>query len=265
MAPKRRRQVVDRLADLAEDNVELNFDEVFLSGLEDSDADLRLICVHALWEHEGRGFIAVLVELMRSDADTRVKAEAALSLGRYVIKAEFDELRPVDASVIGEALRDVIANTAEAVEVRARALESLGARSLPWVTPIIQAAYDGPDRRLRLSAVHAMGRSCDTYWLSTLIEELSSDDAEMRFEAAGACGSLAEEESVPRLLPLLDDEDFEVQEAAVKALGEIGGREAKEALEECLQRSDPRIQEACVAALAELAFEEDPLAFESRG
>ncbi len=264
-AQERRRQVVQRLADLAEDNVELNFDEVFLNGLRDPDAEVRLACVRALWEYEGRGLIATLLELMRSDADARVRAEAALALGRYVVKAEFDELRPSDARAIDEALRDVIADRGEVLEVRARALESLGACSQPWIVSIIQEAYNSPHRRLRLSAVHAMGRNCDPRWLPTLISELSSADGEMRFEAAGACGALAEEEAVPYLLPILEDDDPEVQEAAIEALGQIGGRRAKAALEKCLRGANPRVREACLAALAELDFEEDPLAFRFRG
>ena len=264
-AQERRRQVIDQLCDLAEDNVELNFDEVFLNGLADPDAEVRLACVRALWEHEGRGLIASLLALMRSDADARVRAEAALALGRFVVRAEFDELRASDARAVDEALRNVIADSGEVTEVRARALESLGACSQPWITPIIEGAYASPERRLRLSAVHAMGRSCDPHWLPTLISELSSDDAEMRFEAAGACGSLAEEEAVAHLVPLLDDEDPEVQDAAIEALGQIGGRRAKEALEQCLRRPSPHLREACLAALAELDSEEDPLGFRFRG
>ena len=264
-ALERRRQVVDRLADLAEDNVELNFDGVFTNGLVDPDADVRLACVRALWEHEERDLIPMLLQLMRSDSDARVRAEAALALGRYVVRAELDDLRASDARAIDEALRDVINDRGEVTEVRARAVESLGARSQQWVSAVIEEAYASPERRLRLSAVHAMGHNCDPRWLLTLIKELSSDDAEMRFEAASACGSLADEEALPYLVPLLDDEDAEVQEAAIEALGEIGGQRAKAALEECLNRSSPRLREACRAALAQLNFEEDPLGFRSRG
>ena len=169
---ERRRQVVGQLSDLAEDNVELNFDEVFLVGLADPDAEVRLASVRALWEHEGRGLIATLLALMRSDADAQVRAEAALALGRYVVRAAFDELRSTDARAVDEALRDVIADRGEVAEVRARAVESLGARNQPWVAPIIEEAYASPERRLRLSAVHAMGRSCDRRWLPAVLKEL---------------------------------------------------------------------------------------------
>ena len=262
---ERRRQVISRLADLAEDNVELNFDGVFVNGLGDPDVDIRLACVRALWEHEGRDLIAALVEMMRSDKDARVRAEAALALGRYVVKAEFEDLRPSDASVIDDALREVMTDESEVLEVRARALESLGSCSEEWVTPVIEKAYGGAERRLRISAVHAMGRNCDSRWLSTVIRELSSDDAEMRFEAAGACGSLGDEGALSHLVPLLDDEDGEVQEAAIQALGQIGGGRAKEALEECLSRGGPRVRDACLAALDEMDFEEDPLGFRFHG
>jgi HEAT repeat protein len=261
----RRRQVMCQLVELAEDNIELNFDAVFRVGLSDSDADVRCSGIRGLWEYEGRDLIPALVALLLEDADHRARAEAALALGRYALKAEFEEIRASDASIVDDALRKTIADPEQTTEVRARAVEAIGARSQPWVLQIIEDAYHSSQHRLRVSALHAMGRSCDARWLSALVHELKSDDAEMRYEAATACGSLGDEAAVPHLLPLLKDDDAEVQETAIQALGKIGGQEAKRALEDCLASPEGRVRDAALAALAEVDFGEDPLGFKLRG
>jgi len=261
----RRRQVMRQLIELAEDSVDLDFDAVFRVGLSDADAEVRRSGIRGLWEYEGRDLIPTLVDLLLKDADQTVRAEAALGLGRYALKAEFDEIRASDASMVDDALRRTIADHEQTTEVRARAVEAVGARNQPWVLQIIEDAYHSDQHRLRVSALHAMGRNCDARWLSTLARELKSDDAEMRYEAATACGFLGDEATVPHLQPLLKDDDTEVQEAAIQALGEIGGQEAKRALEGCLASPEERVRDAALAAIAGLDFGEDPLGFKLRG
>ena len=256
---ERRRRVLQVLIDLTEDTVELNFDAVFLIALADEDSEVRRAAVSGLWEHEGRDLVDPLLGLLEHEPDAGVRAEVALALGRFVLQAEYDALRAADAERVEDALRRTFEDPAEVSEVRGRALESIGVRSVPWVRDLIQEAFESGDRRLTLSAVHAMGRSCDTAWLPTLITELESDDDEMRFEAAGACGAIADEAATPHLLPLLYDDDPEAQEAAIGALGEIASREAKEALEELLEDADDRVREAVLSALGEVEFADDPL------
>ncbi|MEX0786426.1 MAG: HEAT repeat domain-containing protein [Dehalococcoidia bacterium] len=261
----RRQRVVDELIDLAEDNIELNFDAIYLVALADRDAAIRRRAVQGLCEYEGRDLIDALVGLLESDADASVRAESALALGRFVLHAAFDKLNPGDASRIDDLLRRVARDESEVTEVRGRALEAIGVRDEPWVRDLIEEAFDDGDRRLRLSAVHAMGRSCDPAWLPALLPELESDDAELRFEAAVALGSIADEAATPHLLPLLRDEDEQVQDAVIGALGEIGGPQAREVLEELATAAGERVREAAVAALAEVDFAEDPLGFKARG
>ncbi len=257
----RRRQLLRRLLELAEDNVEMDFDRVFTTALDDEDADVRALAVQGLWEHEGRDVIAPLIETLRNDPSATVRAEAAASLGRFVLRAEFQRLHPADSRRIEEALRAAVDDDAESPEVRGRAMESVGALSAPWVRESIESAYRSKNWRLRVGAVHAMGRNCDPRWFSLLASELESDSPEMRFEAATACASCCDESAVPHLKPLLEDDDAEVQEAAIAALGEIGGQEAREALEEMNRHPEARVREAVAEALEELEFNEDPLGF----
>ncbi len=256
---ERRRAVLERITALAEDNPELDFDAVFLTALRDTDGVARRLAVEGLWEHEERDVIPLLVRLVRSDPDAGVRAAAALALGRFVLLAEFGEVRPGDAVCITDTLRAVIDDTAENVEVRGRAVEAIGACSQPWVRGIIERAYTSGEPRLVVSALHAMGRSADRYWLPTLFQEVTSADPELRYEAAGALGAIEDPEAVPYLAPLLDDEDSEVQEAAIQALGEIGGREAIRLLRRRLADADERVRAAVEAALEQAEFGDDPL------
>ncbi len=257
----RRRQVLRRLLDLAEDNVELDFDPVFMFALSDEDAEVRALAVQGLWEHEDREVITPLIKILKADPSAAVRAEAAKSLGSFVLRAEFQRLHPSDSRRVEEALRSVVDDPSESPDVRGRALEAAGALSNSWVHHSIEIAYRSSNWRLRVSAVHAMGRNCDLNWLPVLMDELASDVPEMRFEAATACASCCDESAVPHLKPLLEDEDKEVQEAAIAALGEIGGEAAKRALREIDDHPEPRIREAVAAALEAIEFNEDPLGF----
>jgi HEAT repeat protein len=259
LSDERRRHVIDSLVDLAEDNVELNFDPVFTLALGDVDADVRRQAIRGLWEYEGPELIDRLIEILVGDRDGAVRVQAALALGRFALKNELEELRPSDGDKVDSALSKTFQDESEPVEVRAHALEALGARSERWVTELIDEGYDSSERPLRLGAVYAMGRSADARWLGILREEAQDEDSEMRFAVATAAGGIGEEEAIPFLLELSRDEDDEVQEAAIGALGEIGGDAVKSALRDLLDEPDERVRDAALAALREAEFVDDPL------
>lgn len=258
---QRRRDIIDGLADLAEDNVELSFDPVFLLGLEDPDVQVRAQSIKALWEHEEESLARRLIDLL-SDQEALVRGEAALGLGQFLTRAELDDEDTALTNEIESALRGVYYDESQLVEVRGRALEALGIRSHDWVTEIIDDAYGSGDRRLAISAVHAMGRSADPRWLPTLADEMLSEDSEMRFEAAAAAGELGDEDAVPQLADMTGDEDAEVQEAAIAALGAIGGPAAKSVLQSlATEYDDQRVLDAVSDALMQAEFLDDPMAF----
>ena len=256
--------MVQELLDLGEDNVEYDFDAVFLQGAGDEDPGVRLHSVRGLWEHEGVDLIPRLLELIRKDEDAAVRAEAALALGRFVVRSEEGRLRERYFKTVESGLREVISNADEIEEVRARAIEAMGPHDAAWVRQAISEAYESGVRRLKVAAVHAMGRSCERRWLPLLLRELSNEEAEVRYEAATALGSLGDESTVANLVPALSDPDEEVREAAIAALGDIGGREARDALLELSREGSPAAKEAALAALAEIDFEEDPLSYRYR-
>jgi HEAT repeat protein len=260
---ERRRQMVRQLVELAEDNVELNFDAIFLACLADADAEVRAAAIRGLWEYEHRDLIKPLIGLLQSDDNAVVRAEAALALGRFVLQWEFGSLPDRYFRQVEQALRRAIGDDGQQLAVRGRALEAIGACSLPWVRRAIYKAYKSNSQRLRVSGIHAMGHNCDSSWLPILFRELKSDDSEVRYEAALACGSLAEEAAVSHLVPLLEDEDAEVREATIAALGEIGGRQARSVLMRYLDHPSRSMREAVQEALSLVDFVEDPLSFGS--
>jgi len=258
---KRRRQMVCRLVELAEDNFELDFDSVFIICLKDPDAEIRREAIRGLWESEDTSLITPLVDLLNKDSSEKVQAVAAAALGKFAMLAELQKLRSCYATRVCQALLGVIGDKSKPVAVRCRALEAAAPLSLPEVNKAILEAYQGGDSKLKASAVYAMGKNCNSSWMSVLLEELASPDVEIRYKAATACGELGEKGAASHLIELVNDDDAEVQLAAIQALGKIGSSEAKECLEQCLQSPSEVVRQAAEEALHELEMGEDPFSF----
>ena len=253
IAAERRRLIIRQLAEITEQSFEVNFDPIFLLAMEDEDSQVRAAAIEGLWENENRALIAPLIRMMQSDEAEIVRAAAAAALGRFVLLAELDKLDSATGARIEEALRATIANPAETVEVRRRAIESIAYSSKAGVRKIIREAYESEDEKMQSSALFAMGRSADPYWRQVLLNELESRNPELRYEAARACGELELASAVPRLAELaLQDPDREVQQAAVWALGNIGGKEARRILEMCYASGDEVLRDAAADALDEM-------------
>jgi len=259
--PKRRRQIIHRLVELAEDNVELDFDNLFTSCLKDDDAEVKSKAIEGLWESEEASLINPLINLLGQDGSEKVQAAAATALGKFTMLAELKKLRSCHTAKLQEALLAVIGDESKPIEVRRRALEAAAPLNLPKVKKAIMEAYQSHNSKLRISSIYAMGKNCNHFWLPMLLKELGSSNAEMRYEAAGACGELGEGDAVPYLIELINDPDVDVQLAAIQALGEIGGTEAKECLQECQNNPNEVIQQAAGQALHELEVEEAPFLF----
>jgi len=258
---QRRRKIINRLIEMSEDNPELNFDRIFLLCLKDSDAGVRSKAIEGLWENEDPSLIDSLVRLLNEDSSQAVQASAALSLGKFAILAELGKLRPRRVKQVVDSLAAVLNDKNRTTDVRRRALEAAGPLSLPHLEDIIREAYGSENPKLKASAIHAMGKSCNPQWLSELLNELRSEDSELRYEAAGACGQIGEQEAVLHLTRLVSDPDVDVQLAAIQALSNIGGNEAKKCLKQCAVSSSSIVKEAAIQCLQQLEAEEEPLFF----
>jgi HEAT repeat protein len=232
-----RQSLVGRLAELGDDNVDLDFGPVMKVALEDSEPATRVMAAEALWESTDRGVGESLISLLQHDDHDEVRAAAARSLRQFVLAREFEALPANLGDAVVEALRKVAQNQSDESAVRAAALEALGARSLPWVDTLISDFYYSDERPLRIAALRAMGSSAQERWLEYLYDQLQSEEPEFRYEAISACRAIASDEAVEPVAGALDDEDIEVATAAVVALGEIGGKAAIERLRDFSERA----------------------------
>ena len=259
MPAPRKCEVLTALAELSEDNLELDFTGVFRSTLSDSDDNVRETATRGLFDCDDRVIIRPLIDLLSKDPSAKVRATAAESLGKFADLAQDGKLMERDGDRIREALLLAIKQDGQDDYARRKAIEAVASFNSSEVVDIIREAYGNGDASLKQSAIYAMGRSSDSQWLGTVLDETHHADPGMRYEAATAAGQLGDESTVPHLIRLIKDEDFQVQLSAVEALGSIGGALAKRALLQCLQMGEDAMEEAAQAALDNLELDEDPM------
>jgi len=258
----RRAATMQHLVDLGDDTFEVDFTAIFRVGLYDADPAVRASAISGLWEDVDPALIAPLLSLLQTDESDAVRAAAASVLGHYVYEGELEELDEAKVQPIVTALKAIYRDVAQPIEVRRRALESLGFLSDDDTSQLITQAYHHANDRLKLSAVFAMGRSLDAErWGSIVMEELAAPDPEMRYEAARAVGEMEYAPAVRKLGELLEDVDEEVQLVTVWSLGQIGGEKAKQLLLAVLESDAEHLHEEAEDALAELEFKGDNLDF----
>ena len=257
----RKNDIVTRMLELANDNPELDFDELFLRLLNDPSDALREMAARGLWECEDRAAITPLTELLLGDPSAAVRSAAAVSLGRFAVLAAEGKLISRDADKVSHALMRAVRSKDEEHEVVWRSVEAAAPFLSADISEMIEDGYRSDDSKVKQSAVHAMGRSADSRWLPSLTSALDSDDAAIRYEAAESCGMVGDPSAVPHLISLLQDGDSQVEVAAVRALGAIGGDLAKRALTRCLDFGVQDVEEAAEAALNEIDAIEDPTGF----
>jgi HEAT repeat protein len=252
----RRRQIMERLVELGEDNLELNFDVLFKYCLKDPDAEVRVFAIEGLWENEEPSLVNHFINMVDKDTSEEVQTAAAGALGKFAVLAEHKKIRDCYGQKIKESLLRILNNPLKNEELRRRALEAVSPLSLPEIKQSIKGAYNSKQHKLQVSSIYAMGKSSDSSWLPMLLEELNNEDVEIRYEAVVACGELEEEEAVPYLGKLIYSEDADIQLAAIEALGKIGGTQAKEYLQRCLHHPSEAVRETTKEVIADLKAKE---------
>lgn len=259
LAADRRHDIVVAMVELAEENVDLQFQQAFLWMIEDDDERVRTEAINGLWEAEQPRVMRRLLDILTHDHSADARAAAATVLGRFAYMAEMDDLDQADGEQLLKQLAERLRDPHEALEVQRRCLESLGyLSSSDEVEKQIERAYTSSEIDLKESAIMAMGRSMLPRWLPTLKQELESRSPALRYEAARAAGEMGEEgrSLLPGVIKLLGDSDTEVAMAAIWALGQMGGDAARHALEQVRQRSESEARvQAASDALAEISLD----------
>jgi len=234
---ERRRDLTRLLGEEAYAHVELNFDEIYRSSLEDPDSDVRQAAIGNLWECEDPSLIAPFLQALTSDPATNVRASAAAALGRFVLLGEVERIGPDTLHDIEETLL-AAAGPDQAPEIRRAAIESLGYSSRQEVPQIILLAHESGEESSVVSSLVAIGRSANDDWRPQVLAHLNDPSPKIRLAATRASGELELIDTAPDLIELIEDADNEVRQAAIWSLGQLGGEIAKQALTELLETSE---------------------------
>lgn len=249
----KRVRTVRTLGELCESNYDLSYEHLAYAFFEDENAEVRANAIDLLWFDTTERLFYRLMR-MADEPSPIVRAAALSALGRFIYEAEMEEFNLALADKARDYAIDRFYDYMEDINVRRRALEAVSQGTHEAVNDMIKEAYDSPEKDMQVSAVFAMGASCDDKWSKPVLIELDSESPEMRFEAARAAGSLALEEAVPMLIHLANEPDYEVKVQSILALGEIGTNEAKRALSNIAEAASEAEDEDLVE-LAEEALE----------
>ena len=253
--PEQIRDLYARLTSLIEGDLQMEFDSIFIEGLDSDDDVTRSLSVTGLAESTHQSLLRILLRMLRNDDSEDVRIAAALGLSRIATLAHEDKVPPRQAVDLQAMLIESFNDELETSDVRRRALEALAIFQGEAIEAYIEIAYEEgeddeeEDTHMRESAIHAMGRNCSPRWTEIIVEELDNADASCRFEAAIALGNLGNEEHLGHLMELMDDTDIEVQTAAVRAIGFIGGTQAQRTLRNLLASTEPAVVEAAKESL----------------
>ena len=251
VSPASRLRVLRALIEASEAMFEVNYREVALFSLGDADGQVRAAAIELLWTDESVETLRRLMTLAADDPEATVRAAASKELGRFILLGEYGDIPEAVANEAQRLALRLYSDRNEALEIRRRALEALGNSSHPQVEALIRAAHADGNHDLKISAIFAMGRTCNKIWREILLEELESSDNEIVFEAVTACGQIQLGDSVRRVGELTLADDREVQLAAIWALGEIGGKQAFD----ILTNLDEMIEDEEAAAVLEEALD----------
>ena len=246
---KRRTDLVAHLLDLAQNDIELNFNAIFRVILTDSEELIRLAAIAGLGEEDQASLIDPLLAMLKADSSERVRAAAADALGRFALLSAVERLSKQRHTQIYKALLSTFRAAPEESIVHQAALRSLGYMLNDTVAMYIRAAYASDIPALRRSAIIAMGRSEDRQFAEFVRQELSALEPEPRLAAAEASGELEDEDAVKELKILLDDHDSRVRKAALTALAQIGNQEAHTLLSQSVLSPDEEFAKLAGEAL----------------
>lgn len=259
LLPDRRHEIVVAMVELAEENIDLHFQQAFLWITEDDNIQTRTEAINGLWEAEQPRVMRRLLDILKHDTAQDARAAAATVLSRFAYLAEMGELNEDDSQQLFEYLLSMARDSSQPLELRRRSLESISYyASMPELEQQIEHAYESSEIEMKESALMAMGRSMLPRWLPILRHEVESRSPALRYEAARAAGEMGEDAHtlVMAVVKLLGDSDTEVALAAIWALGQIGGDTAKRALEQVRDRSESEARlQAANDALAEISLD----------
>jgi HEAT repeat protein len=253
---ERRAELLARLGEMAEANLVLDFEPIFVAAITDRDAAVREQAYQLAAQEPRPVLLEAYLRAALTDPDDDARLSAVSALSQFALTAQTDDWPEITWRQIETALLGLVRLPEADLALRREALLSVSYLTTPNVEEAIGRASGDPE--MRDVALAAMGRNCQPIWIPQIVQALEDEDAEVREVAVAAAAELEDEELIPHLVARLNDEDDEVRLGAVAALGTTGGPMAREALTDLLTVEDRALREAARDALEMLLEGEDP-------
>lgn len=256
--------LLDQLNTLANKETLVSFDNLGRALLTDAEPQVRIRAMRLLIECEDARLVPQYINMLTTDKDVDVRAEAASTLGIFVQMGEVDDIPDDLHHQIEDILLEVF-NGEDDPSVRRRVLEALGFSSRDEVSVLIESSFNRQDPDWTASAIFAMGRSSDERWADHVLRVLVSENRRIRLAAVQASGELGLGLARPLLLRLLEEEfDEAVSGAAIWSLSQIGGEDVRLYLQNLLDKVEDDDEQAAFLeeALDNLTFAEDMSSFD---
>lgn len=250
----RRKALLEDLEQLFGGDYLLSFESICRLGLEDPDSEIRFLSIRSLFEYDVEDLIPVFLHLTVNDEQEDVRAVSATVLGKYVYEGEIEEIPQKTLRQVEDQLLAVCQGN-DTMLVRRRALEAMGFSSRKELPALIETAFQHSEYDWVVSAIFAMGRSCDKRWQESVVKMLNHVLPAVRLEAARAAGEIEISDAAERLIELLEDDNEDVRMASAWSLSQIGGHGVQEALDMMLEETEETEQaEFIESAIDNLIF-----------
>ncbi|SDL25466.1 HEAT repeat-containing protein [Geoalkalibacter ferrihydriticus] len=128
----------------------------------------------------------------------------------------------------------------------------------PGVPEALLRLLEDPDPDVRAAAVQVLGARAEARALPELAKRLRDPEAAVRMYAAEVLGAFRDARLVPYLAAVLRDEDSGVVAAAATSLGSIGAAESEKYLLALLRDSRAPVRRAAAVALGRLEIKDEP-------
>ena len=242
-------EIVERMAELCEEQSDVEFEVIYKQGIKHPNSDVRVASLKGLEETDDRALVRPLTEMMKSDPEVEVRAAAGIPLTYLAAMAEMGKLTERYKKILFDSLYSVLEDEREVLDVKLKALEAVSVFGGDRLVPYVDAALASNDATARQSALFSMGRTSDPKWVDKVAADLEHDLVSVRYEATMAMGELGDEQHLKALEAPMDDADLTVQLAAISAVERIGGEIAKRMLELKLASPEPRVVDLVQQAL----------------
>ena len=140
--PEQIRDLYARLTSLIEGDLQMEFDSIFIEGLDSDDDVTRSLSVTGLAESTHQSLLRILLRMLRNDDSEDVRIAAALGLARIATLAHEDKVPPRQAVDLQAMLIESFNDELETSDVRRRALEALAIFQGEAIEAYIEIAYE---------------------------------------------------------------------------------------------------------------------------